>query len=523
MLQKALRMKKIWFIIISVVFLGIYVNFNKIAERFDSRIMGAEVLPMEEIDALCVGREDAFMEPEITINGGAVAYDADQNMLLVPQNLSEESFDGKLDVPDGELYFMEDSVLEDKPGAMGENKVARLFWIRDARCWMYNVYFTGMPVVQISSGDITDTGITYGTLQVYDQYHSNARCQTARCQWHLRGATSLDYEKSSYRLTLTDTKLSFLGMRKDDDWILHGLYDDEGLIHNKLSYSVWRDIAADNSVEYDEGISMEYVELFMDNHYLGVYGLSERMDKKALNLGKKDILYKCCEPQNPGEDDFYRELTEGMSPAFELKYPKEFEMDDWEPLRQWTSMFCFEEPWSFGEGQEILNMENAVDYTLFNLLICGMDNAMKNIYFWADYQGDGSYQFIKIPWDLNMTWGNSWIDDNNCNFNRFQEKNFDAEDGWTSDLYLLYQRNPREIGGLLAERWQQLRERIITKETLTAKADKEFEYLYSSGAYARNRQKWPPKGEYWQDSYLYEYIDKRIDFLDAYIEQLQVK
>lgn len=98
MLQKALRMKKIWFIIISVVFLGIYVNFNKIAERFDSRIMGAEVLSMEEIDALCVGREDAFMEPEITINGGAVAYDADQNMLLVPQNLSEESFDGKLDV-----------------------------------------------------------------------------------------------------------------------------------------------------------------------------------------------------------------------------------------------------------------------------------------------------------------------------------------------------------------------------------------------------------------------------------------
>ena len=85
MLRKALRMKKIWFIIISVVFLGIYVNFNKIAERFDSRIMGAEVLPMDEIDALCVGREDAFMEPEITINGGTVAYDADQNMLLVPQ------------------------------------------------------------------------------------------------------------------------------------------------------------------------------------------------------------------------------------------------------------------------------------------------------------------------------------------------------------------------------------------------------------------------------------------------------
>ena len=50
--------------------------------------------------------------------------------------------------------------------------------------------------------------------------------------------------------------------------------------------------------------------------------------------------------------------------------------------------------------------------------------------------------------------------------------------------------------------------------------DTQLDYLYSSGAYIRNRQKWPPKGEYWSDSYLYEYIDKRIDFLDSYISQL---
>lgn len=514
-------MKKIWFIIISVVFLGIYVNFNKIAELFDSGIMGVEVLSVEEIDSLCEGKEDAFMEPEITLNGGSIAYDSDQNMLLVPQNLSEENFDGRLDVPDGALYFMEDEALGDKPGTMEENKVVRLFWIRDAKCWMYNVYFTGMPVAWIASEkENPDTGITCGTVRLYDQYHSNARYQTARCTWHLRGATSLDYEKSSYRLTLTDTKLSFLGMRRDDDWILHSLYDDEGLIHNKLSYDVWRDIAADNHVDHDEGISMEYVELFMDNHYLGVYGLSERVDKKTLNLGKKDILYKCCEPEPPGEDDFYSELTEEMSPSFELKYPKDFDMDDWEPLRRWTSMFCSDTPWSYEEGRDILNMENAVDYTLFNLLICGMDNTMKNIYFRADSQEDDSYRFVKIPWDLNMTWGNSWIDDYNCNFNRFQEKNFEAEDGWTEDLYRLFVRRPQEIGALLADRWQELRGSIITKESLCARADAEFAYLHSSGAYVRNQRRWPPKGEYWKDEYIYEYIDKRIDFLDEYIEQL---
>lgn len=309
-------------------------------------------------------------------------------------------------------------------------------------------------------------------------------------------------------------------MREDDDWILHALYDDDGLIHNILSYEVWQEIAADNGVSSDEGISMEYVELFMDNEYLGIYGLSERIDKKALNLNDKDILYKCQDSRAPGADDFYSQLTEEMSPVFVLKYPADFVTEDWEPLRQWTDRYCFEKTYDYEDGKAILNIENAIDYNLFNLLISGMDNTMKNVYFWADYQNDGTYKMIKIPWDLNMTWGNSWIDDYNCNFTRYQEKNLNGQGGWTADIYDLYERNPKEIGGLLYERWKELRENILTKEALYEKADALLMYRDSSGAYIRNQQKWPPKGEYWRDSYIYEYIDKKIDFLDDYFKQL---
>ncbi len=503
-------------IILSLAFLCIYLNYDRIADRFQKGVMNAEVLSMEEIDLLCEGKEDAFMEPEITINGGKVAYDSEQNLLLVPQNLAEDGFAGRLQVPDGELYFLEDDALANKAETLRESKMLHLFWIRDTRCWMYNVYFTGMPVASMTTKEVTEEEISNGEIWVYDPYHNNARYQTAECSWHLRGGASLGYEKSSYRLSLTDKKLSLLGMRQDDDWMLHGLYDDEGLIHNKFSYEVWHEIAASNNVAYDEGINMEYVELFLDDTYLGVYGLSERIDRKSLNLNERDILYKC-KDMAPSQDDFYSELTEEMHPTFVWKYPKDFEMEDWEPLREWVSMYCFDEFKDYESGSAILNMENAIDYNLFNLLTCGMDNVMKNIYFQADYQSDGSYKFIKIPWDLNMTWGNSWIDDYNCNFNRFQEKNFDGEDGWTPDMHRLYQSNPKEIGNLLADRWQELRQNIITKEALYEKLDAEFSYLYGSGAYVRNRQKWPPKGEYWQDGYIYEYVDRRIDFLDGYI------
>ena len=81
--------------------------------------------------------------------------------------------------------------------------------------------------------------------------------------------------------------------------------------------------------------------------------------------------------------------------------------------------------------------------------------------------------------------------------------------------------NLEEICILLADRWQELRENNITKENLCAKVDAELAYLYASGAYVRNQQKWPPKGDYWQDEYIYEYIDKRIDFLDEYIGQMR--
>lgn len=513
-------MKKIWFMLASVVALNIYLNYDHIRQFFTEDIMGVAVRSMEEIDEMCRGKEDAFMEPLITLNEGRIAYDNEQNMLLIPQKMTDE-FEGKLKAPEGKLYFVRDEGFEDKAQSMSENRVFRLFWVREESCWMYNVYFTGMPVMEIVSARENEEGEVLGDVWVYDQYRQAAQCQRTAGSWHKRGATTANYEKKSYRLTLTKEKLSFLGMRRDDDWILHALYDDDGLIHNKLSYDVWREIARDNQVSGDEGIRMEYVELFMDGRYQGVYGLSERIDKKALGMNGNDILYKCRDQILPGEDDFYTELTQEMNPVFEMKYPAAVTEKAWEPLRLWTSVFLTDRSRSPKEGMGLLNMENAVDYNLFNLLICGMDNIMKNVYFWADYQEDGSYRFIKIPWDLNMTWGNSWIDDAGCNYNRYQEKNIDSPDGWSEDMYVLYEQAPEEIGGLMYDRWQSLREGIITKENLCRKADMEFGYLRASGAGIRNDLRWPPENDYWKEEYLYEYIDGRVDFLDEYIGQMR--
>lgn len=517
--------KKLGVIFLSAVFLIIYVNVHKITALFaPAGVMSAEILSMDEIDSLCEGKKDEMMWPEITWNGAPAAYDVEQNMLLIPQNMEKAEFEGILNVPDGNLYMLEDEGLSDKQEAIRSNTVFRLFWVREEQCWMYNVYFTGMPVAQMYSSDQTSEDVLCsGEFSICDPYRSSRQYQSAACTWHIRGNSSLNYEKSSYKLEFSEEgkkNLSMLGMREDDDWILNSLYTDDGLIHHKLSYEVWKQIAGSNEVSNDEGISMEYLELFMDGEYLGVYGLMERIDKKSLSLTEKDIMYKCRDQVYPGEDDFYTELTEDMSPVFVLKYPKDFTKEDWEPLRTWTELFCTDEPVDYEAGEAVLNMENAIDYNIFTMLICGMDNEMKNIYFVAKYQQDGSWRFVKIPWDLDMTWGNSWIDDPDCFYVRYRDRNITIESGFSSDIYLLYHAKPEVIGKMLNDRWKQLRESIITEENLCKMIEEEYAYLHDSGAYTRNFQKWTAREGYWEDEYIYQYVEGRIHFLDEYMERL---
>lgn len=529
-------MKKLYktapFIAVSLLLLGIYLYADSNHGTLHNQILSADVLSYEQIDQLSAGKEDIFMVPEITFNDGSIAYDTEQNMLLIPQNLSEDQYDGKLSVSDGKLYFLEDEEgFPNKSESINQNRVFRLFWIRDTQVWMYNVYFTGMPVMCLSTdttiyreepeNDDEDDEILKweGSVWLCDPYHTSTSFQITDCDWHKRGATTKNYEKKSYKLNLGHKK-SFLGMRKDDDWILNALYDDAGLIHNKLSYQVWQKIASSNSVANDEGISMEYVELFVDQEYRGVYGLSERIDKKSASLSSHDILYKYRSQEFASEADFYPCGQEPESPIVTIEYPKDFDDSDWNPMHTWISMFNTEQTPDYEKAKSLLNMENAIDYNLFNQLIYGMDNIMKNVYFKAEYQSDGNYQFVKIPWDLNMTWGNSWVDDYNCGFNRYKEENMISPGGFSEDMISLYQTNPSEISEQLLIRWQELRQDIITPENITQMLDQELAYLHGSGAYQRNLQKWPPTCDHWQESQIYEYINGRIAFLDDYYADL---
>ncbi len=522
--------KKIIIIVLSVVFLILYLNGSKLRELLDRKIVSVDVLSESLIRDFTKNKKLMETAPRLTFNDAEIAYDSGTKTIYLPQNMSQDHWEGVLKASDEttEIYFRRDDRFKKPAEAIKDGYAFELYMISGDEYCIYRVIFTGMPTMSIitdlsAKEQVNDLGRTVysGKVQVYDPYHTSTQFQVTECTFHIRGGSSEYYEKQNYKLNLTDKKLSFLGLRKDDDWILNSLYDDAGLVHNKLSFEMWQEIAASNSVANDEGVNAEYLELFVDNEYRGVYLLTERVDKKALSLGKNDILYKCRASRIPEEHNYSNENTDELRPIFVLEYPKEIKEEDWNPLKDWVNAFCKMQMDSYVEEEHYLNMENAIDYNLFLLLVCGEDNMRKNTYFIAEYQKDGSYQFKKVPWDLNATWGNAWIDDADCNYTIYEPNCVEDVNTWCTDISTLYYYDETRISELLMNRWKELRqENIISEENMIEKAEAQFEYLYDSGAYVRNYTRWPHGSGYWKDDYLFQYIKERVHFLDEYFERL---
>lgn len=520
------NVKRVVAIFIFMILIYIIVNWNDIADRFQPRYMSVEMLSADVLETLLAGLEEMPDKPELFFDGYNPAYDTIDGLYYVTQNMENDRWDGLFASSHGSLYWENDSYFTKQALALAEGHVFHLYCVdnENGRYCCYPIVFTGMPTMVIA----TDTGAPIeddpqnARMYVSDMKFAGKEYQASDCEVNVRGQTSKSYEKKGYKLKL-DRKLSLLGMRRDDDWILSALYDDDGLIHNKFSYDVWRNIASDNSVAKDEGTTMEYVELFCNDTYMGVYGLIERIDAKELSLGKSDIMYKCSGFDLPDEtipEDF------GLSASYEIEWPKEHSQDTWMPLKSYLDIFASKQIADYGEyntARDSLNMENAIDYNIFIILARACDNYVrKNTFFVAENNDhtETGYSIIKIPWDCNATWGDG-LYKGNIDRQLYNPDWIYCAYVWSYDIKAMYQYYPDEIQELMLARWKELRQDILSEERLLKMLDEDFNYLHDSGAYDRNYVRWNEHGrEHWKDEYIYEYVSGRLEFLDTYFTDI---
>lgn len=389
----------------------------------------------------------------------------------------------------------------------------------------YTVYFSRIPVVHISARDsIMDTPSVYARFTLTEP---GGRTTEAGLGIEYRGGFSQSYPKKSYELSFwADTlgavsrDVSLLNMRTDNKYNLQALYNEPMRSRSKTANELWQEIhqiyykAAEP--EAKNGISAEYVEVFLNGSYMGIYTLTERIDRKQLKLKKYSNgitgeLYKGSGWDGATTFDSLPPFTNASDTwgGFEYKHPEE--------LIDWTRLYSFvdfvENSSSsdfYSTYQQKFHLGNAVDYfILLNLLRAG-DNTGKNVYI-AKYKQGEPYYFV--PWDLDGVFGNDW---NGSPIGL----SFDVLSNGFYDR-LMQDCSATGFRARLRTRWAELRTNVITQEHILARFKANTTYLASNNAYTREQLAW---SGFRQDStqqmtYLADWLRNRLSFLDASFSQ----
>ncbi len=378
----------------------------------------------------------------------------------------------------------------------------------------YKFYRTQLPIININTngGEIIDPEKIAADFVLYetgkDPFESIIGIE-------IRGGLSVTFPKKSYGIELwedtagTTYNESFLGMRSDDDWILDAMYNEPAKLRDFVSHDLWLDMAryhySAQEPDITFGIKREYVEIFINGNYGGVYWFGEKMDRKQLALEKYDAglrgeLYK---GDDWGEGTLYNSLEpfDNNSPfwsGFEADYPDDIGEVDWTNLHDFVDFVINSDDATFNaEMNTRMDLPNLIDYFIFVNVIFAQDNVGKNI-FTGRY--DQNTPYFHVAWDMDSSWGNNFIGD------RAEPATYALFNG----MYRRLQGNADFITALKA-RWIDLRADLLSDASLEARFVAAHNYLSSNGVYEREAL----------DANLIQkpYNPAEIDFITAWLKE----
>lgn len=338
----------------------------------------------------------------------------------------------------------------------------------------------------------------------------------------LRGANSRTYPKKSYRLEFISEwddnltqDVSLLGMRSDDDWNLNAMYNEPLKFQTAAAYEVWHHIHSENShltrPAYN-GINTEFVFVYLNGNFEGIYLLTERVDRKQLQLNEETgELYKTFDHTDA---TLYRQANMYNNNSIiwdgiEWKHPED--IINWENLYDYIHFVTTSSTQTFlSQYPYYIDVDNFLDYFIFLNLLGLIDNEGKNIYIARE---DEHSPYFLVPWDLDGSFGFSWdgtftVSTKNILSNGLFKR-------LMNDCYA------DGFGEKLKIRWENLRTTFIDTSYIYPIYDKYYHRLNSNNVYELEKNRWPKYhfSEYWlQDSK--NWLSQRIATLDDFFDTL---
>ena len=526
-------MKKKALIVISILLLiGSFALINWLQQKNFTVFNDVDPQKIEQVKLNRIETEELAFTA-LLCNEIRVPFDENSNTFFVPldmRSLQWEKLEFVSGQPEYQIIFNEDVTDKDKQALIGEGEKIK-FLVYDGQFYAeYALVFSGLPIIDLSTneGFYAAEEIT-GKAVFYDTDFTLHGITASDYNGHIRGNTSRMFPKKGYKINLTSTnsegvtelnKLSLFGMRKDDDWILHALYNDESKIRDQLSMKVWESFGAGAVSETAYyGPKMTYVEVFADNSYCGLYGLMEPVDAKQLDLTEEDYSYK---RKNPGSVQYkYEEFHKADDPyaeveGFEIKEGNISENSDfWKPMSDLARILSSSKEEFLKQDSMIINEKSALNLWLFIQLITGYDHIAKNVFYIAKYNEDVEYdyQFYFAPWDMDLTWGNVSVGEINAVYTGFEWESAYDSIRWDVGSKLLdndYHGAREYVQNL----YFQLRKTVLADATLEQMILELDHEIRDSGAFARDKERWP-EGVHAEDCrLLLKYAKERMSFLD---------
>ena len=294
-----------------------------------------------------------------------------------------------------------------------------------------------LPILKIYfEGSITaDMPYANGSMKLTDV---DGALVELPAKFKTRGATARQYmSKPSLNMKLRSQDYSeevdsaLLGMRSCSSWILDAMAIDRICMRNRVAFDIWNEFSRlpyETKFDGRNGTEGRFIELYINEKYYGIYCLSDRINRKLLDLKKvqekedgsvviRGALYKSgtqdiSNQNEPCYNEDSSACVVAWHDAWELTYPDEYGcLQAWEPLQD-----AILNGMSASYVKKYFFLENLADYQLLIMALAIEDNwGNKNRFFSVrnitknindpDPTEADRRRFVITPWDLDTSLG----------------------------------------------------------------------------------------------------------------------
>ena len=424
---------------------------------------------------------------------------------------------------------------------ISSNRPIKLVLMRGNTASISDLICTTLPIMNIDiAQDIIDANGYDDTFDIAEyvpsaiylfdnraDFDGKTRSVVSDSKIRRRGQTNLANPAKGYRITLLEdkndmdgerNKENLLGLRNDDDWILYNAYRDYEKIRNVFSMNLWHDSFKNaNEWQVDNSTEYRYLELFINNHYHGLYAICYPIDSKQVKITDGESLFKKMDWTHSERDT---KLTlqgngEYTLPGYVNK-STEYNYNDL--LSLYVNMTYSTDPVVTRMTSDVTN---SIDLWLYYKLTQAVDNVAnggaKNMYVSVKNSSSGieGHKLLFTPWDMDQSWRHV----GEGTLGQYKDPGYDMPIDWGT-VYCLQNINDPTIDTQIKARYQELREGPWSDTAMMEALNRYEADIYGSGAFMRTMNRWPEAlynnpstglGEF------KDYVLNRLKCMDEYI------